>query len=182
MFRANFCPSSGAQDCATLLLSESLPTTTRRHYTICCKKSQSCAPEVGQNFARNMFSLFTYQTFQWLYFHEASVYTLSHNCRTSCRNSNFRDFTKKKSICECFLSFFDFPYLNYFSNTLSQAWRFRWKFCLIWDIFVPCLTDKRWPRASPCALPALRRTPAASCGGSIVDGCSQANDPSDNHV
>ena len=108
MFRANFCPSSGAQDCATLLLSESLPTTTRRHYTICCKKSQSCAPEVGQNFARNMFSLFTYQTFQWLYFHEASVYTLSHNCRTSCRNSNFRDFTKKKIFANAFSHFSTF--------------------------------------------------------------------------
>ena len=26
------------------------------HYTICCKKPQSCAPEDGQKFARNMLS------------------------------------------------------------------------------------------------------------------------------
>jgi hypothetical protein len=32
------------------------PTTTTGHYTICCKKSQSFAPEDGQTFARNMFS------------------------------------------------------------------------------------------------------------------------------
>ena len=31
-------------------------TTTTGHYTICCKKSQSCAPEDGQKFARNMLS------------------------------------------------------------------------------------------------------------------------------
>ena len=41
---------------ATLPLSESLPTTTTGHYTICCKKSQSCAPEDGQKFSRNMLS------------------------------------------------------------------------------------------------------------------------------
>ena len=36
---------------ATLPLSEPLPTTTTGHYTICCKKPQSCAPEDGQTFA-----------------------------------------------------------------------------------------------------------------------------------
>ena len=41
---------------ATLPLSEPLPTTTTGHYTICCKKSQSCAPEDGQKFALNMLS------------------------------------------------------------------------------------------------------------------------------
>ena len=41
---------------ATLPRSEPLPTTTTGHYTICCKKPQSCAPEYGQNFARNMLS------------------------------------------------------------------------------------------------------------------------------
>ena len=80
MFRANFCPSLGAQDwgifttcgivscccdrqlpsyrtcSATFPRSELLPTTTTGHYTIFCKKSQSCAPEDGQNFARNMLS------------------------------------------------------------------------------------------------------------------------------
>ena len=89
MFRTNFCPSSGAQDCgfflqhmvqcpvvvvgrqvhlqkpvkqlpsyrtrsATLPRSEPLPTATTEHYTICCKKPQSCAPEDGQKFVRNM--------------------------------------------------------------------------------------------------------------------------------
>jgi len=29
---------------ATLPLSEPLPTTTTGHYTICCKKTQSCSP------------------------------------------------------------------------------------------------------------------------------------------
>ena len=38
---------------ATLPLSKPLPTTTRGHYTICCKKFQSCAPEDGQKIARN---------------------------------------------------------------------------------------------------------------------------------
>jgi len=33
---------------ATMPLSKPLPTTTTGHYTICCKKSQSCAPEDGQ--------------------------------------------------------------------------------------------------------------------------------------
>ena len=41
---------------ATLPRSEPLPTTTTGHYTICCKKPQYCAPEDGQNFARNMLS------------------------------------------------------------------------------------------------------------------------------
>ena len=41
---------------ATLPRSEPLPTTTTGHYTICCKKPQSCAPEDGQKFARNMLS------------------------------------------------------------------------------------------------------------------------------
>ena len=41
---------------ATLPLSEPLPTTTTGHYTVCCKKSQSCAPEDGQKFARNVLS------------------------------------------------------------------------------------------------------------------------------
>ena len=41
---------------ATLPRSESLPTTTTGHYTTFCKKPQSCAPEVRQNFARNMLS------------------------------------------------------------------------------------------------------------------------------
>ena len=41
---------------ATLPLSEPLPTTTTGHYTICCKKSQSCAHEDGQKIARNMLS------------------------------------------------------------------------------------------------------------------------------
>jgi hypothetical protein len=36
---------------AMLPRSEPLPTTTTGHYTICCKKSQSCAPEDGQKFA-----------------------------------------------------------------------------------------------------------------------------------
>jgi hypothetical protein len=31
-------------------------TTSTGHYTICCKNSQSCAPEDGQMFARNMLS------------------------------------------------------------------------------------------------------------------------------
>ena len=47
---ASFIPYT----CATLSLSEPLPTTTRKHYTICCKKSQSCAPEDGQKSAQNM--------------------------------------------------------------------------------------------------------------------------------
>jgi len=38
---------------AKLPLFEPLPTTTG-HYTIRCKKPQSCAPEDGQKFARNM--------------------------------------------------------------------------------------------------------------------------------
>ena len=41
---------------ATLPRSEPLPTTTTGHYTICCKKPQSCAPEDGQKFAQNMLS------------------------------------------------------------------------------------------------------------------------------
>ena len=41
---------------ATLPRSEPLPTTATGHYTICCKKPQSCAPEDGQKFARNMMS------------------------------------------------------------------------------------------------------------------------------
>ena len=41
---------------AMLPLSEPLPTTTTGHYTICCKKSQSCAPEDGQKIAWNMLS------------------------------------------------------------------------------------------------------------------------------
>ena len=41
---------------ATLPCSEPLPTTTTGHYTICCKKPQSCTPEDGQKFARNMLS------------------------------------------------------------------------------------------------------------------------------
>ena len=42
---------------AKLPRSEPLPTTTG-HYTICSKKKpQSCAPEDGQKFARNMMSL-----------------------------------------------------------------------------------------------------------------------------
>jgi hypothetical protein len=36
--------------------SETLPTTSTGHYTICCKKTQSCAPEDGQRFVRNMLS------------------------------------------------------------------------------------------------------------------------------
>ena len=32
---------------ATLPRSEPLPTTTTGHYTTCCKKPQSCAPEDG---------------------------------------------------------------------------------------------------------------------------------------
>jgi hypothetical protein len=67
MFRANFCPSSGAQDgdfetttfipySAKQQRSETLLATSTGHYTICCKKSQSCAPEDGQTFARNMLS------------------------------------------------------------------------------------------------------------------------------
>ena len=39
---------------ATLPPSEPLPTTTTGHYTIWYKKSQSCALEDGQRFARNM--------------------------------------------------------------------------------------------------------------------------------
>jgi hypothetical protein len=39
---------------ATLPRSETLPTTTTGHYTICCKESKSCAPEDGQKFARNI--------------------------------------------------------------------------------------------------------------------------------
>ena len=84
MFRANFFPSSGAQDwdffkafgivssccgrqgfgarqrgttCTVWRkLLAPLPTTTTGHYTTCCKKPQSCAPEDGQKFARNMLS------------------------------------------------------------------------------------------------------------------------------
>ena len=41
---------------ATLPLSEPLPTTITGHYTTYCKKPQSCAPEDGQKFARNMLS------------------------------------------------------------------------------------------------------------------------------
>ena len=41
---------------ATLPRSEPLPTTTTGHYTTCCKNPQSCAPEDGQKFARNMLS------------------------------------------------------------------------------------------------------------------------------
>jgi hypothetical protein len=41
---------------ATLPRSEPLPITTTGHYTICCKKYQSCAPEDGQKIARNMLS------------------------------------------------------------------------------------------------------------------------------
>ena len=41
---------------ATLPRSEPLPTTTTGHYTTCCKKPRSCAPEDGQKFARNMLS------------------------------------------------------------------------------------------------------------------------------
>jgi hypothetical protein len=36
--------------------SENLPTISKGHYTICCKISQSCAPEDGQKLARNMLS------------------------------------------------------------------------------------------------------------------------------
>jgi len=39
---------------AKLPRSEPLPTTTTGHYTICYKKPQSCAPEDGQKFARNL--------------------------------------------------------------------------------------------------------------------------------
>jgi hypothetical protein len=37
----------GGGERGTLPLSEPLPTTTTGHYTICCKESQSCAPEDG---------------------------------------------------------------------------------------------------------------------------------------
>jgi len=36
---------------ATLPLAKPLPTTTTGHYTICCKKSQSYAPDDGQKIA-----------------------------------------------------------------------------------------------------------------------------------
>jgi hypothetical protein len=40
---------------ATLPRSETLPTPTTGHYTICCKKkSQSCAPKDRKKFARNI--------------------------------------------------------------------------------------------------------------------------------
>jgi len=39
-----------------LPLAEPQPTTTTEHCTICCKKSQSYAPEDGQKSARNMLS------------------------------------------------------------------------------------------------------------------------------
>jgi hypothetical protein len=71
MFRAIFCPSSGAQgsdlqhvvQCPNVVVGwrfgerqrGTTPTTTLGHYTTCCK-SQSCAPEDGQKIARNMFS------------------------------------------------------------------------------------------------------------------------------
>ena len=41
---------------ATLPRSEPLPTTTTGHYTTCCKKPQSYAPEDWQKFPRNMLS------------------------------------------------------------------------------------------------------------------------------
>ena len=41
-------PSYGTRS-ANLPRSEPLPTTTTGHYTICCKKPQSYAPEDGQN-------------------------------------------------------------------------------------------------------------------------------------
>ena len=85
MIRANVCPSSGAQDwgflqhmvhCPVVVvgrgsergnvalrvryegscLTPSSSFLHTVHYTICCKKPQSCAPEDGQNFARNMLS------------------------------------------------------------------------------------------------------------------------------
>jgi len=47
--------SSNVARTATLLLSQTWPTTTTGHYTICCK-SQSYAPEDGQKIAWNMLS------------------------------------------------------------------------------------------------------------------------------
>jgi len=41
---------------AMLPRSEPLRTTTTGRYTICCKPPQSCAPEDGQEFARNLLS------------------------------------------------------------------------------------------------------------------------------
>jgi len=41
---------------AMLPLSKPMPTTTTWHYTICCKKFQSYAPEGRQKIAQNMLS------------------------------------------------------------------------------------------------------------------------------
>ena len=53
--------------------SEPLPTTITGHYTICCKKSQSCAPEDGQKFARNMLS-WSWRSIKLLLLHLVGFY------------------------------------------------------------------------------------------------------------
>jgi len=92
---------------ATLPRSEPLPTTTTEHYTTCCKKPQSFAPEDGQKFAWNMLS-WSWRSIKLLLLHLVGFYfTLTgHSSVTFFISVRFKlchKFTTDHMHCKLFL-------------------------------------------------------------------------------